>query len=67
MDATVKVWDGLSLLNESDNDGETLVLTEAKTLKEPGYVFDLKILPDSKGSGVYAIAAARYNVIKIVI
>ena len=68
MDATVKVWDTLQpTVDESNSGDEIQVLTEAKTMKEPGYVFDLKVLPDSKGSGVYAIAAARYNVIKIVI
>ena len=37
-------------------------------LKEPGYVFDLKVLPDCEpGSQIYAVAGARYNIVKIVI
>jgi len=44
------------------------VITEGRILKEPGYVFDMKVLPDSDpGSNVFAIAVARYNVVKIVI
>jgi hypothetical protein len=41
--------------------------SESKKLKKPGYVFDLKVLPDKNGSAVYAIAAARYNTINIII
>ncbi|KAL9185731.1 hypothetical protein ACHAXT_003508 [Thalassiosira profunda] len=68
MDATVRVWDiAADATNESDAGDEVIVLTEANVMKEPGYVFDLAVLPDSRRSGVYAIAAARYNVIKIVI
>jgi len=75
MDATVRVWDSFDFDNASplvkeDLDGATdemQVVTNSKILDQPGYVFDLKVLPDSNGSGVYAVAAARYNVIKIVI
>lgn len=43
-----------------------LVLSEASKLKEPGYVFALAVLPDTKpGSRLFALAAARYNVVKI--
>ena len=52
----------------------SILLTEAKTLKEPGYVFDLKVLPnhsknkaDDSEDLLYAVAAARYNVVKIII
>ncbi len=37
---------------------------EAKTRKQPGYVIDLKVLPDFNGSGVDPIAAAGYKVVK---
>lgn len=71
MDATVRVWSSSYISNalkDSTDDGEEVkVLTEAPILKEPGYVLDLAVLPDLNGSDVYAIAAARYNVIKIVI
>jgi WD40 repeat protein len=43
------------------------VLTDAETLKEPGYVFDLKILPSELDTALYVVACARYNVIKIVV
>ena len=68
MDATVRVWDSVgATINYTDAGNEVKVFKEAKILKQPGYVFDLKVLPDSNGSGIFAIAAARYNVIKIVI
>lgn len=72
MDATVRVWDDplASTTNKnsvSNDDEEAKIVTEARVMKEPGYVFDLKVLPDSRGSNAYAIAAARYNVVKIVI
>ncbi|KAL7537278.1 hypothetical protein ACHAXR_008672 [Thalassiosira sp. AJA248-18] len=67
MDATVRVWESLTAIKGSDSGDDVNVLTGAKKMKQPGYVFDLKVLPDSKGSNMYALAAARYNVIKIVI
>lgn len=72
MDATVRVWDdplaSTTIENlESNYDEEAKIVTEARVMKEPGYVFDLKVLPDARGSNAYAIAAARYNVVKIVI
>jgi hypothetical protein len=76
MDATIRVWEGSVIstaLNgkadtEAKGESEVAVLTEANKLKELGYVFDLKVLPDSEaGSNLYAIAGARYNVIKILI
>jgi WD40 repeat protein len=64
MDATVRVWDGSQL-----SGSEERVLSEsAATLDEVGYVFSLAVLPDSKPPGSqqhYALAAARYNVVKI--
>ena len=44
-----------------------LVEREAsQTLREPGYVFDLAVLPDAQpGSELFALACARYNVVKI--
>ena len=72
MDATVRVWEAsiisTALQSGGEEEEDTPVLSEANRLKEPGYVFDLKVLPDSEpDSNVYAIAGARYNVIKIVI
>lgn len=44
----------------------TPVLSNGLCLKEPGYVFSMAILPDSKpGSKLFALAAARYNVVKL--
>ncbi|KAL3786513.1 hypothetical protein ACHAW5_002053 [Stephanodiscus triporus] len=48
-------------------DDEVKVVSVAKVMNQPGYVFDLKVLPDANGSNVFAIAAARYNLIKIMI
>lgn len=43
-----------------------VVLSNSRKLKEPGYVFALTVVPDSKhGSELFALAAARYNVVKI--
>ena len=74
MDATCRLWKSQDISNaiqatvdESNEEEEVKVLTGAPVLKEPAYVFDLQVLPDSNGSNVYGIAAARYNVIKIVI
>lgn len=77
MDATIRVWEPESLSRsfeetyEESSSTDTLIiptLTEANKLNEPGHVFDLKVLPDADPcSLLYAIAAARYNVVKIVI
>jgi len=77
MDATVRVWEASvispAFLLQGEKEGgrveeEGPVLTDARKLEEPGYVFDLKVLPDSEpGSKIYAVAGARYNVVKIVI
>jgi WD40 repeat protein len=71
LDATVRMWDSVIISDavttcESSKEGMKVV-SDATIMKEPGYVFDLKVLSDSNGSSVYAIAAARYNVIKIII
>ena len=52
-----------AMLDSDTSDGEVKVLTKAKVMIQPGYVFDLKVLPDSNGSDIYAIAAAmsRYT------
>jgi hypothetical protein len=65
------MWDSVIISDavttcESSKEGMKVV-SDATIMKEPGYVFDLKVLSDSNGSSVYAIAAARYNVIKIII
>ena len=77
MDATVRVWDAAALspalrdkvVHEEDVvDQPVPVLSEADKLDEPGYVFDLKVLPDSEpASCLYAIAGARYNVVKVIL
>ena len=73
MDATCRLWNSVDISNaiqattDESNKEDVKVLTDAPILKQPGYVFDLQVLPDSNGSDVYGIAAARYNVIKIVI
>lgn len=74
MDAKTKVWDKAQLhtdLDDTTSEGsdQTRILIESTTtLDEVGYVFALSVLPDTKpGSKHYALAAARYNVIKICI
>lgn len=68
MDAKVCLWESNVIADAIQDGDETKTLKEAKKMKEPGYVFDLKVLPDSDPtSKVFAIAGARYNVIKIVI
>jgi WD40 repeat protein len=76
MDATVRLWEpksvkmALEMKKSADDENDDVpIFEECRILKEPGYVFDLKVLPDSNlnSSYVYAIAGARYNVIKIVI
>lgn len=71
LDATVRMWNS-SVISDAvtaceSREEEMRVVSDATIMKEPGYVFDLKVLSDSNGSSVYAIAAARYNVIKIII
>lgn len=73
MDATIRVWESSAIQEDkqassNEEDVPVPVLTEAKKLKELGYVFDLKVLPDSEpDSNLFAIAGARYNTVKIVI
>lgn len=57
----------LSLQTDAAGDrSNPVVITEARVLKEPGYIFDACVLMDSKpGSSLFAIAGARYNVVKI--
>merc|ERR1711862_463690 len=64
MDATVRVWESSILSkttncnNDDDNKQQTLelsstdipVITNAKKLNYPGYVFDLKVLYDDNNS-----------------
>jgi WD40 repeat protein len=70
-DATTQLWCSDALLKatktEDEDSEETVILSKPKKLKNPGYVFDLTVLPDKNGSDVYAIAAARYNTINIII
>jgi WD40 repeat protein len=72
MDAKTRVWDLSKLQDDErgDDGAETTVWSEAesKELEEVGYVFGLTVLPDTKpGSQHYALAAARYNVVRICI
>ena len=74
-DATVKVWseqfwDRTNSNNEEMNNSTLpdIILEPTTILKEPGYCFDLQVLPDMKaGSSLFALAGARYNVVKVVL
>lgn len=54
---------------ENDDGGVKILRPEdGRTLSKPGYSFDFAVLPDLKpGSELYAVAAARYNTVKIVL
>ena len=71
MDAKTRVWDLSKLHDEmTDNGAATPIWTEAtsRELEEVGYIFGLAVLPDTKpGSQHYALAAARYNVVRMCI
>lgn len=64
-DATVKIWHPSQWNGETE--GEAVVLHEAaQSPLEPGYVFALVTLPDTKpGSMLFALAGAWYNRVKI--
>jgi hypothetical protein len=69
MDATIKLW-GQTQLYESTSGGAALLTDPTKSLPsaEIGYVFGLQVLSDTKAdSKHFAVAAARYNVVKIVL
>jgi WD40 repeat protein len=64
LDATLQLWNKVQI----QKDDNSIQETSEKTYSEVGYVFCLQALPDSKvGSDYYAVAAARYNTIKLVI
>ena len=61
---------GASSGGERQTNGAPLILAaeDGRTLSKPGYSFDLEVLPDLKpGSSLFALAAARYNTVKIVL
>jgi WD40 repeat protein len=64
LDATVQLWQ----FNDDDGGTTGLRTKSDRILSEVGYVFAMTLLPDSKrGSNHYAVAAARYNTIKLII
>jgi len=66
LDATLQVWSRQQVYGEGP-DGRILVKSK-KTLTDVGYVFALSVLLDSKvDSNYYAVAAARYNTVKLVL
>lgn len=66
LDATLQLWSKEQL--EANMDGPKIATKAQKTLTEVGYVFALVVLPDAKDdSNYYAVAAARYNTVKLVI
>jgi WD40 repeat protein len=67
MDAKTRVWD-LSKLQDEMNGYDVSTEADSRELEEVGYVFGLAVLPDTKpDSQHYALAAARYNVVRICI
>ena len=72
MDATLQLWSRKQVEGEesSTEEGGTAAVyaKSRKTLTEVGYVFALAVLPDAKeDSNYYAVAAGRYNTVKVVI
>jgi len=66
-DATVQLWMPSLWQVPSDN-GPPLLRDASSKLKDPGYCLALTVLPDADtGSLIYAVAAARYNAIKVVL
>lgn len=64
LDATTKLW---SKAQTQGANGESSCMAY-RALGEVGYVFAMAVLPDAKtGSNYYALAAARYNTVKIII
>lgn len=64
LDTKVKVWDQ----TQWDGSNGVVVHDAAQELKEPGYVFALIVVEDTKPeSRLFTLAAARYNQIKICI
>jgi WD40 repeat protein len=75
-DATLKMWERSQLQYLEDDETNhaapraeaELTTNVATTLPDVGYVFSLAVLPDEKpGSSHFAVAAARYNVVKILL
>ena len=69
-DATVRVWGPFRRQAEGEavegDNGQLQTVLEATTLEKLGYCLALKALPDTKpGSGLFALAGARYNVVRI--
>ena len=71
-DATVKIWKPSQwgeggAPSAGSEEGASLVLREAAlSPKEPGYVFALAVLRDTKpGSRLFALAGGWYNRVKI--
>jgi WD40 repeat protein len=69
MDATLQLWNKETLQgNQEDSEGIVIREQSDLTLSDVGYVFALASMPDSKeGSSLYALAAARYNTVKIIL
>ena len=69
MDAQTLLWSREQLEGAvSEHQGEIPIRTESDTALDEGYIFAATVLPDSKpASDHYALAVARYNVVKIYI
>ena len=71
MDAKTRVWDLSKRRDEMTGNGADTPIwaeSDSRELEEVGYVFGLAVLPDTKpGSQHYALAAARYNIVRMCI
>ena len=64
LDAKVRLWRPAQW--HGGDTGAVVLDAPAKELAEPGYCFDLEVLPyTAEGSDVFALAGARYNAVRI--
>lgn len=67
MDATLQLW-SREQIQSAAGEIEIVHSEASETLTSVGYVFALAILPDAKeASNYFAVAAARYNTVKVII
>uniref|UniRef100_A0A7S3KZU4 Ubiquitin-like domain-containing protein n=1 Tax=Amphora coffeiformis TaxID=265554 RepID=A0A7S3KZU4_9STRA len=71
LDATLQLWSCSQVKGKEtygDDSVSTVYAQSSKVLSDVGYVFALAVLTDAKNdSSYYAVAAGRYNTVKIII
>lgn len=68
LDATLQLWESSQLISSDEGSESLLQNQSSQSFSDVGYVFGLTVLKDKKpGSSEFAVAAARYNTVKIVL